>query len=255
MISTFKLFKESSENKKKDILFLIGPPGSGKSTYIKKLQKLKEFDIINRDDIAIEIAESNNLTYRELFNRPNCVKRSTKDFIPNDNDFFIENGKKYLKGFENYGEVIPVPESSFMSKISPDVFKKIQELNQKVEDTIDYKLDNAIKKKHNIIIDMVNNVEYNRKRIINKIDKKYYKIIAVIFNSGGKGMEDTLINVNKIRDNELAKLNRNKNIPEETIIKFISKYETPTKVEGFDKIINVSTKENLEKLIKRNETY
>jgi hypothetical protein len=102
---------------------------------------------------------------------------------------------------------------------------------------------------------MVNNVEYNRKQIINKIDKKYYKIIAVIFNSGGKGMEDTLINVNKIRDNELAKLNRNKNIPEETIIKFISKYETPTKVEGFDKIINVSTKENLEKLIKRNETY
>jgi energy-coupling factor transporter ATP-binding protein EcfA2 len=255
MISTFKLFKESSENKKKDILFLIGPPGSGKSTYIKKLQKLKEFDIINRDDIAIEIAESNNLTYLDLFNRPNSINTSTKQIIPNESNFFIENGKKYLKGFEKYGEVIPTPESSFMSKFSSVVFKKIQELNQEIEDTLKYKLDRAIKKNHNIIIDMVNNVEYNRRQIINKIDKKYYKIIAIIFNNGGKGMEDTLINVNKIRDNELAKLNRNKNIPEETIIKFINKYEPPTKSEGFDKIINVSTKENLEKLIKRNETY
>lgn len=46
MISTFKLFKESSENKKKEIIFLIGPPGSGKSTYIKKLQKLKELTLL-----------------------------------------------------------------------------------------------------------------------------------------------------------------------------------------------------------------
>lgn len=246
MISTFKLFKESSENKKKDILFLIGPPGSGKSFQIKKLQKHKEYDVINRDDIAIKIAESNNLTYRELFNRPN--------FIPNDNDFFIENGKKYLKGFEKYGEVIPTPESSFMSKFSSVVFKKIQELNQEIEDTLKYKLDRAIKKNHNIIIDMVNNYKYNRVQIINKIDKNNYKIIAIIFNSGGKGMDDTLININKIRDIELAKLNRNKNISEEIIINYINKYEPPTKSEGFDKIINISTKENLEKIIKQNET-
>lgn len=40
MISTFKLFKESSENKKKEIIFLIGPPGSGKSNTKENLEKL-----------------------------------------------------------------------------------------------------------------------------------------------------------------------------------------------------------------------
>ncbi len=64
---------------------------------------------------------------------------------------------------------------------------------------------------------------------------------------------DQLLNNTSHTDIELAKLNRNKNIPEEIIINYINKYEPPAKSEGFDKIINISTKENLEKIIKQNE--
>jgi tRNA uridine 5-carbamoylmethylation protein Kti12 len=248
MITNFKNFKN-----KKEYILLVGPPGSGKSTYISKLQRFgKKYDIINRDDIVIDIAEKNGLTYKEMFSRPNNIfLKNGKHFIPNSSDFYVENGKKYLKNFEYLGDIIEVTDGEYKSRISPEIFTKLSELNNVVEDTLNKNIEHAIRKKHNIIIDMTNNNRYYRQFFINKLKthKQYYKIIAVIFNDGGKGMEDVLINVNKRRDLELAKSGRNKAIPEDIIRKFISSYEPPTKSEGIDKIIHIDTKKKLEKII------
>lgn len=102
------------------------------------------------------------------------------------------------------------------------------------------------KKKRNIIIDMVNNTKYGRMLFISKLcnNRNYYKVKAVIFNNGGKGLEDILIAINKKRDMILKSQNRDKNIPEETIRRFVKNYEPPTKDEGIDKIINVERKLN-----------
>jgi hypothetical protein len=99
---------------------------------------------------------------------------------------------------------------------------------------------------------MTNNTEYNRKQIIGKLksNRQFYKIIAVVFNNGGQGMEDLLINVNRLRDLKLAKSGRDKVITDEIIRKFVNNYEAPTKSEGIDKIVFVDTKTRLEKLIK-----
>lgn len=252
MITNFKIFKS-----KKEFILLVGPPGSGKSTFIKKLQKNNKYDVINRDDVVTEVAERNGITYKEMFSKPNQVFLKTgKIFNPDDSDFYVENGKKYLKDFEHFGEIVDVEPNEYLSKFSPTKFKKLYELNVEVENTIDKNLEYLIRKKHNIIIDMTNNNEYNRKQIIGKLksNRQYYKVIAAVFNNGGQGMEDLLIKINRLRDIPLAKIGRDKAISDETIKRFVNSYEPPTKSEGIDKITFIDTKTRLEKLIKENNS-
>lgn len=53
------------------VLVLIGPPLSGKTTFIKKnfVEKNIEISIISRDDIVLELAETDD--YQEAFNSVN----------------------------------------------------------------------------------------------------------------------------------------------------------------------------------------
>ena len=74
MITEFlKFLNENIKKSKKEFILLVGPPGSGKSTFIKKLQKNNKYDVINRDDVVTEVAERNGITYKEMFSRPNQV--------------------------------------------------------------------------------------------------------------------------------------------------------------------------------------
>ena len=49
---------------------MIGPPGCGKSTWIKNYlkSKLNNYTIISRDDIVVEVGKKNKISYNEMFN-------------------------------------------------------------------------------------------------------------------------------------------------------------------------------------------
>lgn len=54
------------ENNKPFVLILVGPPLSGKSTYIKKLRNFLDFKVVSRDDIIMELSDSDD--YNVAFN-------------------------------------------------------------------------------------------------------------------------------------------------------------------------------------------
>jgi predicted kinase len=51
------------------VLVMVGPPLSGKSTYINKLKEFLDFRVISRDDIIMELSDSND--YNEAFKSVN----------------------------------------------------------------------------------------------------------------------------------------------------------------------------------------
>jgi len=254
IFTKYQYFLNESLNLKEFIL-LVGPPGMGKSFYTNKLKK--KYDIFNRDDIVIEICEREGLTYKDAYNRPNLVldKNTREYFVPKETDFYEEDGRRYLLYYEFLGEVIELPEKSFMRRWSDEGFKKIIDINNEIEETFINRLEKSIKGLHNIIIDMTNITKILRHTMINKLkDKKNkYKVIAVIFNNGGKDMEDLIININRKRDLDLIKNKREKSLPDTLIKTFLKNYEEPKKEEGIDEIINIDTKKELEYFLNTNK--
>ena len=256
IFTKYQDFLNESLNQKEFIL-LVGPPGMGKSFYTNKLEK--KYDIFNRDDVATEISEKNGFTYKESFNRPTLVlNRSHKTyFVPEESDFYEEDGKRYLRNYEFLGEVIELPESSFMRRWSSEGFKKVIDLNHEVEETFNNRLEKSIKENHNIIIDLTNITKVSRRTMINSLkdNRSKYKVIAIIFNEGGKDMEDLMISVNRKRDLDLIKTKREKELSDDLLKTFLKNYEDPEKEEGIDEIVHVDTKKELENFLNSNKQY
>lgn len=236
----FEAFK-----KQREFIFLIGPPGSGKSYYINTLKsKSKDYVVINRDTIATEIAEREGLIYRDMYRAPFN--------FPPELFYIDDDGNEWVKGYEKFGYLIDVPKDNFLSAFYKRHFKKLYELNNEVEHTFNYRLDRYILDPDvSIILDLTNQTKKIRKPILDKIKNENYKIIAVIFNQGGTadGMRDLLVDVNKKRDIELEPLGRHKKVPITTIENYIRLYEPPTKFEGFDEIVHIDNKADLQKYI------
>lgn len=228
--------------KKREFIFLVGPPGSGKSYYINHLKG--NYVVINRDSIATEIAEREGLIYRDMYRAPFN--------LPPQLFYTDEDGKEWVKGYERFGYIIDVPKDNFLSEFYKTHFKKLFELNNEIEHTYWYRLERYILDPNvSIVLDLTNQTKKIRKPVLDKIKKEDFKIIAVVFNEGGtsENMLDILLRVNKKRDEELKPLGRHKNVPIETIEKYLKIYEPPTKFEGFDEIIHIDNKKDLEKYL------
>lgn len=48
------------------VTILIGPPGCGKSTYVKDNQHLFDF-VLSSDNVVMKLCKENNISYREFF--------------------------------------------------------------------------------------------------------------------------------------------------------------------------------------------
>jgi len=225
-----KLF-ERFKNKPKFIL-LVGPPASGKSTYIRRVLSKElnnDFVVIERDSIVSEIAAKFDMTYDDTFIAP------SKD-IPED---FVH---------PKYGKVVGSPKGVIWSPKSYEVISKI---NAKIFREFSKRLKEAIENKQNIIMDLTNMNHKTRKGILKFIkDKKddFFKI-AIVFNNGGKGLEDLLFKVAKRRQKQIEKEGGKKTIRKDVFKRMIDNYLEPTKEEGFDEIRFVDNRRNLEKII------
>lgn len=153
MITKYEEYIKESIGEKKEVIFLVGYPASGKSTWISKNNQYKDYIIINRDDIAEDVAEENNLDYSELFNDDSDFIKSLNEIISkrlmgkfygaleNDNNIIIDmlnTTKKKRKGFlkiiNEYNDykkiaiVFDVDDLDLLKKVSK---KRSSELNDK----------------------------------------------------------------------------------------------------------------------------
>lgn len=81
---------------KKEIIFLVGLPGSGKSTFIKKLKHKspdKEYVIASHDDILMNLASKVGMGYTDAYAHFNFMK----EIMP----AYIRTIKKAVKGGRN----------------------------------------------------------------------------------------------------------------------------------------------------------
>lgn len=165
-----KLFKEIVETKQPKLTLLIGPPASGKSTWIKNNRKNEV--IISRDNIVEELANKKGLSYADSFN-----------------DKELQN-----------------------------------EVNKQLQKDIHFNFYNE----KNIIVDMTNMSKSSRSKFLNMGKEKNYYCIGIVFE---------VEKYELYRRSEQRKQETGKEISNEIIDSMLSRYEKPTKEEGFDELI------------------
>jgi len=190
-LSLVKILKEmqddGSQNSKANLVFLIGPPATGKSTYIKT--NLQGYEIINRDELVEKIASETKVgTYDDMFARPPNELKDQAGIPPDsktlseyDSDLNSKNQvDSYLKKIANLATSVPASEKygelkPFLLKnlqdviirfgvkpefINPFMWEKIELANEKVAEELSNVKNTVVGKKEetrkNFAIDMVN---------------------------------------------------------------------------------------------------
>ena len=69
---------EEEEKEKNKLYVLVGPPGVGKSTYLKNNPGLSDAIVVSRDNIVERVAEENGYTYTEMFGNTPELKELNK---------------------------------------------------------------------------------------------------------------------------------------------------------------------------------
>ena len=240
MESWRRFLKEEMEGMKK-IFVLVGPPSVGKSTWIRDTFGDANPYIINRDVIAEKIAESYGWTYDDMFVDPSLIPPNEEKEIK------LEDGKIQKKPHHSkYGFVDPAPSYMKWPGAPKQVYSKVMEANGKVfsEHTANVKAakDSGL----DIVVDMTNMSAGARKGALGAIEGREgeYEKIAVDFKYPSP---EIVAAVAEKRNQEQKKLGKSKTIDLELINSMISRYQPPTKDEGFDEIISVDNTELLKR--------
>jgi len=122
------------KNTKGNLLIMVGPPLSGKSTLISKILEEADCNIISRDGIVEEFG--NGLSYTEAFNSVNQkevskeLNKRIKDQSLTENNVIIDmtnlspkRRKSHLKSFPNHTKIAVV--------VGPPSFEELLKRNEK----------------------------------------------------------------------------------------------------------------------------
>ena len=218
----------------KKIYVLVGPPSVGKSTWVKQTFKDVEPYIINRDDLAEEVASQYGWTYDDMFITP------PQDSVEGDTS-------------DKYGDVIKAPSYMNWPGAPKVVYDKVVEANGKVQKLFNERVAGA-KGQDNIVVDMTNMNSGSRKSALKAIEgsESDYQKVAVVFNF--KGAEDIIKSVAQKRAEEAKKMGKSKTISAEVMDRMFKNYQEVSPEEGFDEIINQDNTEELKKLTQTNES-
>ena len=225
------VIKEQEEiiNEKRKIFVLVGPPSAGKSTWISNTFSSVEDKpyIINRDDIAEDVAEANGWTYDDMFITPPAGS------VLGDID-------------EKYGKVVPAP--SWMSW-TKTVFSRIQGANGRVQHLFEQRVDGAIGSGKDIIIDMTNMTTGARKAALKAINgsESEFEKIAVVFQF--QGAEGIIKKIAQKRAEAAKRMGKSKTIPDAAFERMFASFQEVSPSEGFDKILSVDNRSAFKKIV------
>jgi len=213
----------------KKIFVLIGPPSVGKSTWIQGTFAGTDPYIVNRDDLAEQVASSYGWTYDDMFVGP------PTDAQIGDVD-------------EKYGEVVKSPGWMTWQALS---FSKILEANNRVEAEFTSRVAGA-KGQDNIVVDMTNMNAPARKRALSIIQgsEGEYEKIAVVFEF--EGAEDVIQKIALKRAETAKRMGKSKTVPPAAIQRMFAAFQKPSGDEGFDKVLSVDNREMLRNLASEN---
>jgi len=219
--------EEGVETSSKKIFVLVGPPSVGKSHWISSTFEEEPY-IINRDDIANNVADSMGWTYDDLFVAPPAEAKI------GDVD-------------EKYGTVVQSPAYMTWQPLSYD---KVVEANNKIHQLFTERVGAAQPSGRDIVVDMTNMNARARQGALNAIDgaaEGDYKKIAVVFEF--EGAEAVIKKIAAKRAEDARKEGRSKTIPPEVFDRMFKAFQAVDPgSEGFDEVVAVDNRETLRQL-------
>jgi hypothetical protein len=219
----------------KKIYVLVGPPSVGKSTWIKNTFVSTRPYVINRDDLAEQVAQEYGWTYDDMFVYP------PSESVIGDKS-------------EKYGEVISAPAYMTWPGAPKVVYDGVQQANAKVQSLFTERVSGAVGQ-DNIVVDMTNMNAGARKGALKAIEGReedYYKI-AVVFNF--QGAEEIIKKVAKKRAEEAKKMGKSKTIGPDVFDRMFKSYQKISPEEGFDEVVEQDNTSKLKELINERFRY
>ena len=225
----FEQVEPEETTKKRKLFVLVGPPSVGKSTWIKNTFQHEEPYVINRDDIAEQVASEYGWSYDDMFvNPPDTLEIGEED--------------------EKYGKVEAAPGWMTWAK---KVFSKVMEANNKVQQQFNDRVSGISSSDQDVVVDMTNMNAGARKNALKMIGNADFEKIAVVFEF--EGAEDFIKKVSEKRAAAAKRMGKSKTIPPEAFDRMFKAFGRPSTSEGFDEIVSVDNREVLKKLANETE--
>ena len=225
-----KFINEAEETgAQKNIFVLVGPPSTGKSHWKDEAFAGKEEPyVINRDDIATDVASSMGWTYDDMFVPPE------EEAQEGDTD-------------EKYGTVVKSPAYMTWQPLSYD---KVVEANNKVHSIFTDRVAAARPSGKDIVVDMTNMNAGAREGALSAIEGAVagaYRKIAVVFKF--EGAEEIIKAVAAKRAAKAKERGESKTIPPEVFDRMFKAFQTVDPGEGFDEVVSVDNIEGLQQYL------
>ena len=228
LVEGWKLFLREGSSQNNKLFFLIGPPGIGKSFWVK--ENLNDPYIISLDDETERIAGKYGLSYDDMFLTPS--EAEIKNSLDNPE---YEHPK--------YGRIID--QQITWKTWAPKVWEKINNAELEVLENHEKKIQNAKNSGSDVVIDMTNMNLGGRERIKDQLALSDYRTVGVVFHWEEEGVSylDDLKNIARNRSEEYKRQGKSKTIPDAAYDRMTSSYQGPL-ADEFDEIIDVPVSAN-----------